>query len=118
MRCGLAREGCDLTSKWSWRALVLIKKPLSSELRLVNPVRAALAFACFVAGTVAFLRFFFLIPTLRKERIGQPPSKMQLLVPWLPGQFTRTGARLRRQMNGLMLLGWAFLIAGLFLSPR
>ncbi len=50
----------------------------SSVLRLVNPVRAALAFACFVAGTVAFLRFFFLIPTLGKERIGQPPSKMQL----------------------------------------
>ena len=90
----------------------------SSVLRLVNLVRAALAFACFVAGTVAFLRFFFLIPTLRKERIGQLPSKIQLWIPWLPGQFTRTGARLRRQMNGLMLLGWGFLIAGLLLSPR
>ncbi len=81
-------------------------------------MRAALAFAFFVAGTVAFLRFFFLIPTLKKERIGQPSSKMELWIPWLPGQFTRTGAQLRRQMNGLMLLGWAFLVAALLLSPR
>jgi hypothetical protein len=82
-------------------------------------MRASLALGCFVAGTVAFLRFFFLAPRLRRERVGAPPSKVQWWFPWLPGgRFTAVGERIRRQMNTLMLLGWAFLLAGLVFSPR
>jgi hypothetical protein len=81
-------------------------------------VRKSVAFGCFVAGTVAFLRFFYLATKLRKERIGTPTTRAQEWFPWLPGTFTPAGQRIRRQMNGLMILGWAFLIAGLAISPR
>ncbi len=76
-------------------------------------MRASLALACFVAGTVAFLRFFSLVPRLRKERVGPPPSKLHHWFPWLPDHFTPAGERLRRHMNRLTVLGWVFLIAGL-----
>ncbi len=78
-------------------------------------MRASLAFACFVAGTVAFVRFFYLVPRLRKEQVGAPASELQLWFPWLPGLFTPTGERLRREMKRLLLIGWAFLLAGLVL---
>ncbi len=80
-------------------------------------MRSSLAFGCFVAGTVAFVRFFMLVYRLRRERIGPPPTKVHSWFPWLPGgRFTAAGDAIRRRMNGLMLLGWAFLIAGLMLS--
>jgi len=74
------------------------------------------AFACFVAGTVAFIRFFLLVPTLKRERIGEPTTKLQDWFPWLPGNFTPAGQRVRRQMTALLILGWILLIAGLVLS--
>lgn len=76
----------------------------------------SLAFACFVAGTVAFIRFFLLVPKLKRERIGEPATKLQDWFPWLPGNFTSAGQRVRRQMNALLIFGWILLIAGLVLS--
>ncbi len=81
-------------------------------------MRESLAFACFVAGTVAFIRFFVLVPKLRKERVGAPASKLHYWFPWLPGSFTPAGQRIRRQMSALLVLGWILLMAGLILSPR
>jgi hypothetical protein len=78
---------------------------------------ASMAFACFVAGAAAFLRFFYLAFRLNRERVGPPASKLQRLFPWLPGQFTPAGEKLRKQMNVLLGLGWIFLVAGLVLSP-
>ncbi len=75
-----------------------------------------LALVCFATGAIAFGRFFFLAPRLRSERIGPPPTKMQKWFPWLPGQFTPEGARLYKQMNGLLLIGWLLLMAGVVLS--
>jgi hypothetical protein len=80
-------------------------------------MQATLAFACFVAGAAAFVRFFFLVPRLKRERLGTPATKLESWVPWLPGHFTPAGTRLRNQMNRLILFGWIFLIAGLLLSP-
>ncbi len=76
----------------------------------------SVAFACFVAGTVAFVRFFMLAPRLRRERTDITTGKAQAWFPWLPGSFTPEGERLRRQMNGLLLVGWVFLLAGMVLS--
>lgn len=81
-------------------------------------MQATVAFACFVAGAAAFIRFFTLVPRLRRERVGAPSTRMEAWFPWLPGHFTPAGVRLRSHMNRLILLGWFFLIAGLFLSPR
>ena len=67
---------------------------------------------------VAFVRFFYLAGKLKHERIGEPTSRAQSWFPWLPGQFTPAGQRIRRRMNGLMILGWIFLIAGLAIGPR
>ncbi len=76
----------------------------------------SLAFACFVAGTVAFIQFFTLVPRLKRERVGEPQSKLQSWFPWLPGKFTPAGQRVRRRMTALSILGWVFLMAGLILS--
>jgi hypothetical protein len=76
----------------------------------------SVAFACFVAGTVAFVRFFMLAPRLRRERTDPEAGKLQAGFPWLPGSFTPEGERLRRRMNGLLVVGWVFLIAGIVLS--
>lgn len=76
----------------------------------------SVAFACFVAGTVAFVRFFVLALRLKRERTDTPSSKAQQWFPWLPGKFTPEGERLRRQMNVLLVIGWVFLLAGLVLS--
>ena len=76
----------------------------------------SLAFACFVAGTVAFVRFFTLAPRLKGERTDERVSKAQLWFPWLPGKFTPEGDRIRRQMNALLVIGWVFLLAGMILS--
>ena len=81
-------------------------------------MRASLAFACFVAGTVAFSRFFYLALLVSKERVGPSATRLQRWFPWLPGQFTANGERLRRKMNTLLILGWMFLLVGLVLSPR
>ena len=75
-----------------------------------------LALTCFAAGAVAFGRFFFLAPRLRSERVGPPPTRLQRWLPWLPGQFTPVGEKLYRQMNGLLLIGWVALMAGIVLS--
>lgn len=74
-----------------------------------------LALVCFGSGAVSFGRFLFLAPRLRSERIGSP-TKLQTLFPWLPGQFTPSGERLYKQMNGLLLMGWVLLMAGILLS--
>ncbi len=79
---------------------------------------ASVVFACYVSGAVAFTRFFLLAVRLKKERVGPPASKAHEWFPWLPGQFTPTGQRMRRQMTMLMVLGWVFLILGMVLSPR
>ena len=76
----------------------------------------SVTFACFVAGTVAFVRFFTLARRLNRERTEAPAGKLQLWFPWLPGKFTAEGERLRRQMNVLLVIGWMFLLAGLILS--
>jgi hypothetical protein len=81
-------------------------------------MQAPVALVCFVIGMAAFFRFFYLVPRLRKERVRPPDGKLEEWFPWISGQFTPAGDRLRREMNRLMLLGWAFLIAGLVLSPR
>lgn len=73
------------------------------------------AIVCFAAGAIAFGRFFFLAPRLKSERIGSP-TKLQQLFPWLPGQFTPEGEKLYKQMNGLLLIGWVLLMAGILLS--
>ena len=75
-----------------------------------------LAAVCFGAGAIVFGRFFFLAPRLSSERIGAPPTKLQLWFPWLPGQFTPAGEKLYKQMNGLLLIGWVLLMAGIVLS--
>ena len=79
---------------------------------------ASVAFACYVAGVVAFARFFLLAIRLRRERVGPPSSKALQWFPWLHGKFTDAGERLRRQMMILLVIGWVFLIAGMALSPR
>lgn len=76
----------------------------------------SLALVCYAAGAMAFIRFFVLAPRLSSERVGPPPTKMQRWFPWLPGQFTPAGARLYRHMNGLMLVGWVFLVLGVVFS--
>jgi len=76
----------------------------------------SVVFACFVAGTVAFVRFFVLAPRLKHERTDTPSSKAQMWFPWLPGKFTAEGERLRRQMNVLLVIGWMFLLVGLIVS--
>ncbi len=76
----------------------------------------SVAFACFVAGTVAFVRFFVLALRLKRERTDAPSSKAQLWFSWLPGKFTAEGERLRHRMNTLLVIGWVFLLAGLILS--
>jgi len=76
----------------------------------------SLAFACFVAGMVAFVRFFTLALRLKRERTEAPSGKAQLWFPWLPGKFTPEGDRIRRQMNALLVIGWVFLLAGMILS--
>ncbi len=76
----------------------------------------SLALVCYAAGAMAFIRFFVLAPRLNSERVGPPPTKVQRLFPWLPGQFTQEGVRLYRHMNGLMLAGWVFLVLGIVLS--
>ena len=78
----------------------------------------SVAFGCYVAGTVAFLRFFYLAVKLKKERIGAPAPRAQAWFPWLPGKFTPAGERIRQRMNGLMILGWVFLLTGLAIGPR
>lgn len=78
----------------------------------------SLAFACFVAGTVAFVRFFWLVPRLRRERTGGTLTGVEKWFPWLPGRFTAAGTRLRRQMYMLLVLGWMFLVAGLLAGGR
>jgi hypothetical protein len=75
-----------------------------------------LALVCFAAGASAFGRFFFLAPRLRSERIGPPPTKLQSWFPWLPGRFTPAGEKLYKEMNRLLWIGWALLLAGLVLS--
>jgi len=79
-------------------------------------MKESLAFAMFVAGTVAFIRFFTLVPGLKRERIGEPTTKMQSWFPWLPGKFTPAGQRVRRRMTALLVFGWMLLVAGLILS--
>jgi hypothetical protein len=74
-----------------------------------------LALLCFAAGAVSFGRFFFLAPRLRSERVGSP-TRLQTWFPWLPGQFTPVGEKLYKQMNGLLLIGWVLLMAGVVLS--
>ena len=74
-----------------------------------------LALVCFAVGAMAFGRFFFLAPGLKSERIGSP-TKLQRWFPWLPGQFTPEGEKLYKQMNGLLLIGWVLLMAGIVLS--
>ncbi len=81
-------------------------------------MRASLAFACFVAGTVAFCRFFYLALRVNRERVGPSATRLQRWFPWLPGQFTANGEQLRRKMNTLLILGWLFLLVGLVVSPR
>lgn len=73
------------------------------------------AIVCFAAGAIAFGRFFYLAPRLKSERIGTP-TKLQQWFPWLPGQFTPEGERLYKQMNGLLLIGWVLLMAGILMS--
>jgi len=70
----------------------------------------------FVAGTVAFVRFFWLSLPLRKERIGEPASRLHLWFPWLPGTITPAGQRIGRQMYGPLLIGWILLLVGWVLS--
>ncbi len=77
-----------------------------------------MAFASFVAGVAAFVWFFYLARKLGKERTGPPMSRLQNWFPWLPGEFSATGEKMRRQMNILLAVGWVFLILGLVLSPR
>jgi hypothetical protein len=79
-------------------------------------VSDSFAVACFVAGAVAFIRFFTLAPRLSRERLDEQPSRVQQWFPWVPGNFTTEGQRLRRQMNGLLVVGWVFLLAGAILS--
>jgi hypothetical protein len=81
-------------------------------------VAASIAFACFVSGIIAFVRFFYLALLLRKERVGEPESKLHDWCPWLPGRFTAAGMRIRRQMNVLLVVGWILLLVGLALQPR
>jgi hypothetical protein len=76
-----------------------------------------LALVCFGAGAVSFGRFFFLAPRLKSQRIGLP-TKFQAWFPWLPGQFTPDGEKLYKQMNGLLLIGWVLLMAGVVLSRQ
>jgi len=78
-------------------------------------MRSALSFGCFVAGTVAFLRFFYLVPQLRRERRGAPRSRLESWFPWVVGDLTPAGDKLRRHMNSLMVIGWVLLVAGLLL---
>jgi len=78
-------------------------------------MRAAFSFTCFVTGTVVFLRFFFLVPRLRRERRGAPASRLEWWFPWLVADLTPTGERLRRHMNALMVVGWVLLVLGLVL---
>ena len=82
----------------------------------MNSLRASIAFGCFVAGAVAFLRFFWLSLSLRNERIGEPESKLQSWLPWLPGKFTSRGVQIRRRMNALLVGGWILLLVGWALS--
>ncbi len=75
-----------------------------------------MAFSCFVTGTAVFLRFFFLLPQLIKERVERPRTFVEQWAPWFRGRFSVRGARLQRQMNRLIVLGWVLLIGGLVLS--
>jgi len=81
-------------------------------------LRASVAFACYVAGTVAFVRFFLLVPRLRKEQIDSESNWLRAWLPWSPGSYTPEGEHLRRRMRLFVGLGWILLIAGIILSPR
>ena len=103
----------------AWHAVVASARWRSGESACTfTSMRASIAFGCYVAGAVAFLRFFWLALSLRRERVGEPASRLYAWFPWLPGEFTARGRQLRRRMNGLLLLGWLFLVAGWVLSPR
>ena len=80
-------------------------------------MRASIAFACYVAGTVAFVQFFLLVPRLRKQQIGARTSWLHNWLPWSSVSFTPEGERLRRRMRVFVVLGWLLLIAGIVLSP-
>lgn len=79
-------------------------------------MKASVAFACYVAGTVAFVQFFLLVPRLKRQQIGSQTSWLQAWLPWAAGRFTPEGERLRRRMRGLVAIGWVLLIAGIILS--
>ena len=70
-----------------------------------------------MAGTVAFVRFFLLVPRLRKLQIGSQTSWLHTWLPWSPVSLTPEGERLRRRMRVFVVLGWVMLITGIVLSP-
>lgn len=77
-------------------------------------MRVVLALVCYVSAALCFVRFFWLTTQLAAERTVAPTPR-ELWTGWIPGEFTAAGARMRRRMTVLFILGIALMVVGFVL---